>query len=264
MFYYVMVRLKINKDNFEKKIRKGFFIMENLECQKNEFQQTEKEKKLDKKVLIAVLAGIAGIFLAMLVINGIIYTLFPEEKTRLYVSIVISNTLFLLLILGIKSLKGIKWEELGWKGVNPARALKEILKVWAVTWVIYIVYLIYLSLMGVTPPENELYELLAKPNLILFLLNVLLIAVVAPFIEETLFRGILFGSLRTYCGKWTAIIISAFIFAALHFDLIGLFPRFILGIGLGYLYVNNDSIFPSIGLHGLNNFLAVLFVSWFS
>lgn len=217
--------------------------------------------KLDKEALLYVCLGIAAVFCLMFIINGFIFKLVSDQKTAYYFSILASNILFMTLILVIKAVKGITWAELGWKKVKLGQSIKDILKVWGLTWLIHIAYMIILVSLGITPEENELAKLLQKPTLLMLLINILIIAVAAPMIEETLFRGILFGSLRTYCGYWTAIVISAAIFSALHFELIGFVPRFVLGIGLGYLYIKHQSIFPSMGLHALNNLLAVIIIS---
>lgn len=219
------------------------------------------ETKLDSKTLFYVGIGLIAVFFLMMVVNGYILRITSEQKTAFYLSILASNTLFIMLILIIKASKQLTWAELGWNTVKFLPSVKSVLKIWGLTWLIHMVYMMIIIYLGITPAENELVELLQKPTLLIFLSNVFLIAVAAPFIEETLFRGLLFGSLRTYFGCWSAIIISAAIFSALHFELVGFFPRFILGIGLGYLYVKYDSIYPSIGLHALNNLLAVVMIS---
>lgn len=224
-----------------------------------------KEKpKLDFKVLIYVLIGIAAVFGLMMFINGLIFMNIFEQRTAYYFSILASNILFTVLIFLIKITKKITWSELGWKTVPFRSGLISTLKVWGLTWVVQIIYMSVLISSGTIPPENQLAELLQEPTFLILVINISLIAVAAPFIEETLFRGLLFGSLRPYFGTWTAIIISAAIFSGLHMELIGFVPRFALGIGLGYLFVKHDSIYPAIGLHGLNNLIAVVVISAFS
>ena len=216
---------------------------------------------LNATVLVYVFVGIIAVFAMTIVINGFIFRYTTEIKTGYYLSILVSNFLFLMVIIVTKIVKKLSWSSLGWNKTNFFRSFKSVFKVWAIIWLAHIMYLFIIFAMGVTPPENALYELLEKPTLLLLLANIFLIAVVAPIIEETLFRGLLFPGLRNYFGLWTAIIISAAIFSALHFEIIGFFPRFALGIGLGYLYVKMGSIYPSIGLHSLNNLIAVLIVS---
>lgn len=233
--------------------------------EKIEDSRISKSKlKLDKTVLIMIIAGIAVVYLLMMIINSSIYILHGQTKISYYYSIIASNSLFVLLILVIKFRKKITWAELGIKYVKFLPALKDVLKVWGLTWLIHIIYMLIIFSQGIIPEDNTLSELLEKPTILFFIANIVLIAIAAPIIEETLFRGLLFSSLRTYFGLWTAIVISAAVFSALHFELIGFVPRLTLGIGLGYLYVKTGSLFPSIGLHGLNNFVAVILVSAFS
>ena len=238
-------------------------IQEEFELQE-ESEQITQLPLLNAKVLMVVFLGIIGVFILTMVINGFIFRYTTELKTGYYLSIVVSNCLFLLLILVIKLSKKLSWSNLGWNKVNFLQSVKSMLKIWGIIWLAHIAYMLILAGLEITPPENVLSELLQKPTLLLLIANIFLIAVVAPIIEETLFRGLLFNGIRTYCGIWTAIIISAAIFSGLHFEWLGFIPRFALGIGLGYLYVKSGSIYPSIGLHSLNNLIAVLIVSFVS
>jgi len=222
---------------------------------------TDDKPKLGIRVLISVIIGIIFIFLLMSVINTFFFKYFPEGNTAYYFSIMASNILFVLLILIIKKDNKLTLADLGWKRLKFSTGLKSVLKVWGITWVINIIYLVIVFFKEVPAPENELSRLLQDPTFLFFVINALIIAVAAPFIEETLFRGLLFGSMRTYCGVWTAVVLSAAIFSALHLDMLGFIPRFALGIGLGYLYVKHNSIYPSIGMHALNNLLALIIVS---
>ncbi|KUO66397.1 MAG: hypothetical protein APF84_18235 [Gracilibacter sp. BRH_c7a] len=202
-----------------------------------------------------------GVFGLTMIINGYIFRYTTEIKTGYYLSILVSNFLFLMVIIVIKIGKKLSWSNLGWNKIKFLQSFRAILKVWGIIWLAHIIYMIIIFAMGITPPENALAELLEKPNLLLLLANIFLIAVIAPIIEETLFRGLLFAGLRNYFGMWTAIIISAAIFSALHFELVGFVPRFALGIGLGHLYAKSGSIYPAMGLHSLNNLIAVLILS---
>ncbi|MFW9836245.1 MAG: type II CAAX prenyl endopeptidase Rce1 family protein, partial [Candidatus Thorarchaeota archaeon] len=62
--------------------------------------------------------------------------------------------------------------------------------------------------------------------------------------------------------KIVALVISSFIFAAIHLDIIGLPTRFVLGVFLGFLAQqrNYNIIGPSIA-HGINNGIVVFLIS---
>lgn len=79
---------------------------------------------------------------------------------------------------------------------------------------------------------------------------------IAPIIEETLFRGLLFGSLMNkFSAVWAAILSSA-VFAIMHGQLNVMIYTFCLGLILCWLYKRSGSIFPGILLHLLNNAIA--------
>jgi len=54
-----------------------------------------------------------------------------------------------------------------------------------------------------------------------------------------------------------SIVLSALIFSTFHMQFLGFFPRFFLGIVLGYVFYWSGSLWASILLHFLNNALAV-------
>lgn len=88
-------------------------------------------------------------------------------------------------------------------------------------------------------------------------LYVIAVSIVPAFAEEFGFRGILMGSLCRY-GDAFAIIASAVMFGAMHGNTTQIVFAFILGLVFGYIDCITDSIIPSILVHFLNNFYAVL------
>lgn len=90
--------------------------------------------------------------------------------------------------------------------------------------------------------------------------TILVIAVVPAVGEELLFRGYLQQKL----GNWlsnphTAILITSFLFSAIHFHFQGIIPRFALGVLLGYLFYWSNSLWLPILAHFVNNAQAVIF-----
>ncbi len=90
------------------------------------------------------------------------------------------------------------------------------------------------------------------------LVNIVVIAMIPAIGEELLFRGVI----QRFLSDWLknahlAILISAFLFSAIHFQFFGLIPRFILGAIFGYLVYYSNSLWPAIWAHFFNNALAV-------
>ena len=101
-------------------------------------------------------------------------------------------------------------------------------------------------------------------------LMMLCIVVLVPIVEETLYRGLVFGSLRKRC-RWLAYVVSVCLFSAMH--LVGyigtLSPLHLVlsfiqylpgGFALALAYDKSDSIWTGIMIHATINLLATLFM----
>jgi sodium transport system permease protein len=86
----------------------------------------------------------------------------------------------------------------------------------------------------------------------------LLIALVPAICEELAFRGFILSGLRRIGHKWTAIILTAAFFGAVHVVLQQSISAFVVGIVLGYIAVKTGSILPAIAYHFTHNAMSVL------
>lgn len=93
------------------------------------------------------------------------------------------------------------------------------------------------------------------------MINVLMIAVLPAIGEELLFRGVLLRVFREWFKNTAiAVVVSAILFSALHFQFYGFIPRFLLGVFLGYLFVWSGSLWVPIIVHFINNAMAVIVI----
>ncbi len=209
--------------------------------------------------LSLVLSGVACIYVTLAFGTFWLMEVWPHERVLIYLNAFMTQLSFGLLIWTLKKVRHWTWADFGWQSVPLKPMISKVLTLYAITWVINICYALILFNYGFTPPEKDVYsQLLGQVTWLTLILNLLLAGVLAPLVEETLFRGMIFGSLQTYFGKWTAAVISAGIFSALHFQAYGFFPRFVLGIVLVYLFDKYKSLYPSVALHALNNIVATL------
>jgi membrane protease YdiL (CAAX protease family) len=103
---------------------------------------------------------------------------------------------------------------------------------------------------GVTPDTWEPRHIAA------YIANGVVIAVIAPIVEELTFRGLGYSLLARY-GRWTAIIGTGLAFGLAH-GLVNAFPFLAaFGIGLAYLRSRVDSVYPGMVVHGLFNAVAL-------
>jgi membrane protease YdiL (CAAX protease family) len=107
--------------------------------------------------------------------------------------------------------------------------------------------------------QEELRKLFAAipstmPNQILLFVAV---AIIAPLLEELLFRGLLQKSLSHKMPVWAAIAISALVFGAMHMDFYAMPPLVMMGAIFGVIYHLTGSLRVTILLHVVNNAAAL-------
>jgi membrane protease YdiL (CAAX protease family) len=105
----------------------------------------------------------------------------------------------------------------------------------------------------VNPPQDELPDQLGRT-----VLTAVFVMGIAPVVEEFFFRGFLFQSLRNTWGPVWAVLASAAIFSAIHFDIDKFVPLVIFGTALAFVFHKTESLWPCIALHAVNNALAFL------
>ncbi|MGE4271688.1 MAG: lysostaphin resistance A-like protein [Desulfitobacterium sp.] len=218
------------------------------------------QRKLTWVELLYALIGIAVLYLGLGFITAWIASWWEYERVLLYVNGFMTQGMFLLIILFIMRTRKWSWSDFGWDDVKE-RYLGRVVALYILTWIVNIIYAAYLFERGFTPPDTDVYsKLLGNATLITFCLNLILAGMLAPILEETMFRGIIYKSLNSYMGKWTAAAISAAIFSGLHLQSYGFIPRFVLGMVLASLVMKYNSIKPAVALHALNNIVALLLV----
>ena len=123
-------------------------------------------------------------------------------------------------------------------------------------------WLLWTPLSYVVPGLVRSYALEGMPDLLsrnnpgrLFL-DVVAIVVIAPVVEEILFRGFLLHRWAARWGTTTGVILSSAVFAILHVELIG---HFIFGVAMAALYVRTRSLWVPIAAHATNNAFALVF-----
>ena len=90
-------------------------------------------------------------------------------------------------------------------------------------------------------------------------INLFIVALIPAIGEELLFRGVLLRLLKEMTNNLHfAVIISALLFSAIHLQFYGFFPRFLLGLILGYSFVFTQNLWVPIFLHFINNASSVI------
>lgn len=95
------------------------------------------------------------------------------------------------------------------------------------------------------------------PTVPSYIMNALATAVVPPFVEEFLFRGVILSQFRKY-GDAFAIIASALLFGLLHRNFSQIVFAFICGLALGITLVRTNNIWIPVSIHMFVNGFYVL------
>ena len=83
--------------------------------------------------------------------------------------------------------------------------------------------------------------------------TVFTIAILAPVVEEFMFRGVLLKRMIGKTSVWGGILISSLLFGVLHLDVIG---AFLFGVVASLLYLRTNNLLVPILLHIINNSVA--------
>lgn len=107
---------------------------------------------------------------------------------------------------------------------------------------------------GFPVDTQELIELLSNSDSPALIFGMGILAVIlAPLIEETIFRAGLYRYLRTRIPRWLALLLSAVLFSSLHGSLAAFGPLVVFGIVLAIAYERTGRILVPMVAHGLFN-----------
>lgn len=157
---------------------------------------------------------------------------------------VIPAALFLLVGKGEKKVS----EELGFRRVKLSTLLLTI--VYTALWMPLVTVANAVSMLFV---DNTVVEMSSDILSVPFPVMILCIAVIGPFCEETVFRGIVFSGYRREGDTLGAVVLSALVFGFMHMNFNQAGYALVIGIALALLVVGTGSIWPAVFAHFLIN-----------
>ncbi|MBV6458586.1 MAG: hypothetical protein HONBIEJF_01718 [Fimbriimonadaceae bacterium] len=131
---------------------------------------------------------------------------------------------------------------------------------WANLPIILVAFLITFVLRDVLPtPSHPAAETLMQDQSLPTLIGIFLAAsVMAPIVEEVIFRGLILGACLRVMPPTAAILLNGFAFAAIHPQgLAGIPPLMALGVMLALITYQTGSLIPAMVMHAVNNALVL-------
>lgn len=185
-----------------------------------------------------------------------------------FVFVILAEALTVLLLWLFLRSRHKSFRDLGW---NRWPAWGDLGKAIAVFIIYFIAVTIVLDVVTALIPEintsqKQQLGFTNAAGIGQLIMTYIALAVAPPLVEETVFRGFLYGSLRKSMTFIQAAIATSFLFAIAHLELGAGAPPlwtaaidvFVLSLGLVYLRVKTNSLWASVFLHCLKNTVAFL------
>jgi uncharacterized protein len=146
-------------------------------------------------------------------------------------------------------------------GLRVPRRMKQAVVLVVGGYVAFIaISALWLTIIGQTDAEDTIIEDLGAGDSTIALIGVtFIVCVCAPLAEEFLFRGFIFGALRS-SGFWTAALLTGLMFGLVHVlgsPIAFILPLAFLGAALCFIREKTGSLYPGIALHCVNNTIAL-------
>jgi len=126
-------------------------------------------------------------------------------------------------------------------------------------WSIHFIWREALLTLGIPPDEQDILKLVRRvQSPVVRAYFVFMAVVLAPVVEEGLFRGFLYPAVKRHAGLVRALVIVSLLFAAVHHNL-GVFgPLMVLALLLGLSYEISGNLIVPITIHSLFNLTNLL------
>lgn len=217
-----------------------------------------------------------NVFVGAFIIEFAIYLILGLSGAREYMLYLQNNTvfsaLFLFILYIIQSLGllfpfwyfvirkyGLEIGQLGFKWIGIWKTAAWIVAAYLFYIGLSIFTITFFSALGIGnigfEPQQSLFEFFGT-DILGIIFSGFIAIVLAPFIEEIFFRGFVLNTLVKRISPIWGIVLTAFIFAAVHFEFQSIMPLIILAFVLNILYVRTGSIWPGILFHVFNNVIA--------
>lgn len=184
------------------------------------------------------------------------------DSRRLVAGMIVGGLVYLIAVIAtyaiiVRRQRG-SWREIGFRAPPLVALLLTPVIFFGQLILLAIVNVILQSIIGTF--ENPQVDALTDPvgfSWLNFGLVFLVGAIIAPIVEEMLFRGLLYQWLRNHTGAVGAILLSGAIFSVVHVYPVILLPLFVVGVVLAAVFEWTRSLWITITLHFFQNALAI-------
>ena len=210
-----------------------------------------------------IIIYIGGAFIAGW-LQQLLRQLFPvladATAGRLLSGLWLQNGMMLLLLVLALHLRQAAWQDID---ARPLKNWKPILGAILAGYLLYLIMNWAMKLLNSILPngldaQNVSAYMQADDSLLVKAFVIFTMGVFGPIVEELLFRGYLYNSLRRNLSPQMAMLFTAIIFGAAHLDWQRFLPLAFGGYLLNVISVRFGSVFASAISHGVWNILMMV------
>jgi uncharacterized protein len=217
-----------------------------------------------RDILLAMLVSLGGIVVLnflVIALNATTNNLIEKSGIALTVFVAVQDAMIVGAAILFSLVRyGVGKESLGLKSFSTALGCSMSAALLIASYFVRLLYGVVAMALGYRPSLQDVTNRLDTQG-IGFLASFIAVAIIAPFAEEIVFRGFIYGGLRSRFGVVVATITSTLFFTALHFTIEQFIPLFVLGLFLAWLYEKSGSLYPGIILHAANNAISLLLLA---
>ena len=215
---------------------------------------------------------VVGVYILLYFIIGSLLRAFGVEKSWVHVVVALQNTLLQLLVGTVLLIRlfsagrGLResFRLAGARGRSWGGVVGQIAKWYVLVLPLILVAALISQGLFAQPDQEHSFQ----PVLVVFrdaatpgwfrwwLAGVAVI--LAPVVEEVLFRGVVLPVMLQKNGVWMSLVGCSLLFAVVHGHLPAMLPLFALGMGLGAAYLYTGDLLVPIGMHALFNGVSLL------
>ncbi|PKU90192.1 CAAX amino protease family protein [Bifidobacterium pseudolongum subsp. globosum] len=199
--------------------------------------------------------------LLALLLQGAVAGMLHTPQLSAWLGVVISSGVLycIALPLGIMVLRGEPMLPTRRFMLKPSRFVVYLLIALPVTYAGNIIGILLSAALSGGQASNRILDMTGGSD---WVVNMVAAVLLAPIVEEWLFRKQLIGRLRRF-GELPAILVSALFFALFHLNLFQFFYAFGLGILFGYVYTRTSRLRYTVALHMIINANGGIVAPWF-
>lgn len=247
-----------------KKSFQGFFFapfdQENI--QKAPWKTSDGVKMVLFSSLFLFLISWGGFFLGVLLTDTLTMSTLLIEHFTFFIAmgliLQVLGQLFFLFLFSFKKYQ-ISWQDFGFKKISLKKTLTVASMVFLVGLLMQNGLVAGMEAIGIAPVSADSgMETIIHDKILPFWSVFLFVVIIAPLMEETIFRGFLLKSFFGKFNPWWAIAFSSLLFAAAHLSFTLLPLYFLMGVLLALVYLRTGSLWPGITFHAINNLAALL------